>query len=224
MLIVTTHGLPGFEIQEVLGEVLGVAQRKLGRGSGSSTEFEVPGTGPGGGATGGTGLLETRRAAIAELARHARRNGANAVVGLTFDTVDIAGRSIEVCAYGTAVVARRMLDHTGRSVDQSAPAAAPAPPPAMGQPVGPAVGAVTGTIGVPVPPASGGYRPSDPHRDVTMSGAATADELARDTSDHVQQIRRRDRPEAAGDDDTGPRSAGVRDVTLGGDPRGRHHG
>jgi uncharacterized protein YbjQ (UPF0145 family) len=213
MLIVTTHGLPGYEIHEVLGEVLGVAQRRLGRGGGSSTEFEAPGAGPGG-AEGGAGLLETRRSAVAEMAQNAHRRGATAVVGLSFDTVDLAGRSIEVCAYGTAVLARRILDHAGRAAAQPAPAGVPTVPPA--------VGAMTGAVGAATGPAPGGYPRSDPHRDVTMSGVATG-EQGRDTADHVQQIRRMDRQELP-DDDITPRSAGVRDVTISGDQRRRPRG
>jgi uncharacterized protein YbjQ (UPF0145 family) len=106
MLIVTTDGLPGFEIRRVLGEVFGVAvQNDQGGGpSPSSGTFRrTTGEQP------GLGLAHTRREAVQRLAEEAHRMGANAVVGMCFDNAFVssgAGRGgHEVCAYGTAVVA-----------------------------------------------------------------------------------------------------------------------
>jgi uncharacterized protein YbjQ (UPF0145 family) len=235
MLIVTTDGLPGYEIHDVLGEALGVAQRALGRSGGSSTEFQVPGADAGG------GLLETRRAAIAQLSQDAQRRGANAVVGLTFDTVDLGGRAIEVCAYGTAVVARpavRAADPRtggqatagvdgGGHVSGGYPSTARQPAPAV---VGRDV-TISGTRSSGERTRDGGDHPrprdSSEHlrpsgyprprdsgeqarragpvvgRDVTISGTrstgstGSAGERSRETSDHVQQIRR-EPPERSG--------------------------
>lgn len=207
MLIVTTDGLPGYEIHEVLGEALGVAQRAAGRGGGSSTEFHVPEAG----SANGPGLLDTRRAAIAQLTQDAQRRGANAVVGLAFDTVDIAGRSIEVCAYGTAVVARP----AGQASRQAGTRSAPAP--------------ASEGAGVHYAGAYSARQPGPAMvgRDVTISGQRPTAERppdyrdpgrepsGRDTSDHVRQIPRGDRP-----GNTGDRPApGMRDVTLGGADR-----
>jgi uncharacterized protein YbjQ (UPF0145 family) len=108
MLIVTTDGLPGFEIRRVLGEVFGVAVH--------SDQGGAPGPSPSSGTfrrtTGeqpGLGLARTRREAVQRLAEEAHRMGANAVVGMCFDNAFVssgAGRGgHEVCAYGTAVVA-----------------------------------------------------------------------------------------------------------------------
>lgn len=156
MLIVTTDGLPGHEIHEILGEVLGVAQRAHSRSGGSSTEFQVPGTGD----AQRPGLLDTRRAAIQQMTQDARQRGANAVIGLAFETVDIGGKAIEVCAYGTAVVAQRIPERGNR------PPARPVQSPGRTQP------------GAPV------------GRDVTISGPRPTGERRRDTSDNVQQISR----------------------------------
>lgn len=109
MLIVTTDGLPGYEIRRVLGEVFGVAvQTDQGAAapagtSPSSGTFRVTGEQP------ALGLSQARREAVQRLAEEARRMGATAVVGMTFDNAFVssgAGRGgHEVCAYGTAVVA-----------------------------------------------------------------------------------------------------------------------
>ena len=103
MLIVTTDGLPGYEIRSVLGEALGVAVRAdqgvptpAGQ-PGSSGTFRVTGEQP------SPGLAAIRREAVERLAEDARRKGANAVVGMCFDTAALAGGGHEVCAYGTAV-------------------------------------------------------------------------------------------------------------------------
>jgi uncharacterized protein YbjQ (UPF0145 family) len=103
MLIATTDGLAGYEIRSVLGEALGVAvQTDQGRGaspghSGSSATFRMTGETP------SAGLAGARREAIDRLGEEARRKGANAVVGMCFESVALAGGGHEVCAYGTAV-------------------------------------------------------------------------------------------------------------------------
>lgn len=108
MLIVTTDGLPGFEIRTVLGEVFGVAvQTDQGPApSPSSGTFRVTGEQP------GAGLAQARRDAVQRLGEEARRLGANAVVGMSFDNAFIgtsAGQGgHEVCAYGTAVWAEQL--------------------------------------------------------------------------------------------------------------------
>ncbi|MFB4315476.1 YbjQ family protein [Actinomadura sp. 21ATH] len=103
MLIVTTDGLPGYEIRSVLGEALGVAvQTDQARAAapghgGSSATFRVTGETP------AAGLAAARREAVDRLGEEARRKGANAVLGMCFETVALAGGGHEVCAYGTAV-------------------------------------------------------------------------------------------------------------------------
>ncbi|MFC0039137.1 MULTISPECIES: YbjQ family protein [Actinomadura] len=101
MLIVTTDGLAGYVIRNVLGEALGTSVHvdhgpgapTPPPGSPSSATFRVAGEGLGG----------TRRAAVERLAEDAHRKGANAVVGMCFETVPLSGGGHEVCAYGTAV-------------------------------------------------------------------------------------------------------------------------
>jgi hypothetical protein len=54
------------------------------------------------------GLSGARRQAVERLGEEARRKGANAVVGMCFDTAALAGGGHEVCAYGTAVWAEAL--------------------------------------------------------------------------------------------------------------------
>lgn len=106
MLIVTTDGLPGFEIRTVLGEVFGVAvQTDQGHapspGSPSSATFSRTGEQA-------VGLAQARREAVKRLGDEARRLGANAVLGMSFDNAFMVGGAHEVCAYGTAVWAEQI--------------------------------------------------------------------------------------------------------------------
>ncbi|CNF98483.1 Domain of uncharacterised function (DUF74) [Mycobacterium tuberculosis] len=109
MLIVTTDGVPGYDIRSVLGEVLGTALQADQGGSaqpaqsGSSATFRVTGERP-------AGLAAARREAIDRLGEEARRKGANTVVGMRFDTARVGG-GFEVCAYGTAVWAEPAGQH-----------------------------------------------------------------------------------------------------------------
>ncbi|WP_103939148.1 YbjQ family protein [Thermomonospora echinospora] len=132
MLIVTTDGLPGFEIRRVLGPVLGVAVH--------NDQGMVPGPSPSSGtfrrSTGeqpGLGLAPTRREAVQRLAEEAQRMGANAVVGMCFDNALVGGGrgGHEVCAYGTAVVAEPAHGQAQgqHQYAKTGPQGQPAPPP-----------------------------------------------------------------------------------------------
>jgi uncharacterized protein YbjQ (UPF0145 family) len=146
MLIVTTDGLPGYEIRQVLGEALGVAvqsdQGPSAAGGTSSSTFRVTGENP------APGLAAARRQAVERLGEEARRKGANAVVGMCFDTVALAGGGHEVCAYGTAVWA----EAAGQAAQPGHSGAIPQPqgkmPPYAPQPGGPPMAARNLTIGI----------------------------------------------------------------------------
>jgi len=100
VLVVTTDGLAGYEITTVIGEVLGVIAC-------SRNPFEAGLASPDGKAKGDipTILVQTRSKAVAQMIHAAEVRGANAVVGMRFDHRDISNHWIELCAYGTAVVA-----------------------------------------------------------------------------------------------------------------------
>jgi len=98
MLTVTIDNLPGYEIKEVFGQVLGAMAgpqnvysegiRTLPGDDDRSTHHF---------------LTRLREAAIARMAQAAYRQGANAVVGMRFDHRAVGTGWIEICAYGTAV-------------------------------------------------------------------------------------------------------------------------
>lgn len=101
-LVVTTPYVPGYRITRTIGATFGliVRSRGLGRnivaGLRSLAGGEIPEY---------TQLLEqVRHEALARLTAHARSLGANAVVGLGFDTSEMGDIMTEVLAFGTAVV------------------------------------------------------------------------------------------------------------------------
>ena len=106
MIITTMNDLPGYEIEEVLGEVFGltVRSRNVGSQMGASLKSMV-----GGGLKGMTRMLaDGRRHAQERLVEEAESKGANAVIAFRFDTSELGGTWTEICAYGTAVRARKL--------------------------------------------------------------------------------------------------------------------
>lgn len=97
----TTNEIPGYKITVVYGEVFGLIVRSrniFGNiGAGFRTIF-------GGEVRGYTSLLmDSREQAIERLKQAAAEKGANAVIGMSFDSGDIGNVMNEVAAYGTAV-------------------------------------------------------------------------------------------------------------------------
>jgi uncharacterized protein YbjQ (UPF0145 family) len=105
MLISTMNDLPGYEIDEVLGEVFGltVRSRNLGSQIGAGLKSII------GGELGGMTkmLAQGREEAIARLVTEAEAKGANAILAMRFDTSELGSTWTEICAYGTAVRAHR---------------------------------------------------------------------------------------------------------------------
>jgi uncharacterized protein YbjQ (UPF0145 family) len=105
MLISTMNDLPGYEIEEVFGEVFGltVRSRNLGSQIGASLKSLV-----GGELKGMTKMLASgRQDATDRLTEEAEAKGANAIVAFRFDTSELGSVWTEICAYGTAVRARK---------------------------------------------------------------------------------------------------------------------
>lgn len=122
MIIVTTNEVPGYAIDAVLGEVMGMTVRAANFGANFSASFRAIG---GGEVTEYTQLVyESRNEVMNRMWAEAERRGANAIVGMRFDTGDIGQAFTEICAYGTAVVARPLgRDEEGatpQSIQQSA--------------------------------------------------------------------------------------------------------
>jgi uncharacterized protein YbjQ (UPF0145 family) len=101
MLITTTPDLPGYEVQEVFGEVFGltVRSRNIGSqfGAGLKSMF-------GGELKGMTkALVDSREQVIQRMVDEAEAKGGNAILAMRFDTSEMGGNWTEICAYGTAV-------------------------------------------------------------------------------------------------------------------------
>jgi uncharacterized protein YbjQ (UPF0145 family) len=105
MIISTMNDLPGYQIEEVMGEVFGltVRSRNVGSQLGASLKSLV-----GGELKGMTKMLaDGRKDATARLVEEAEGQGANAVIAFRFDTSELGSTWTEICAYGTAVRVRR---------------------------------------------------------------------------------------------------------------------
>ena len=105
MIISTMNDLPGYKIDEVMGEVFGltVRSRNVGSQVGASLKSLV-----GGELRGMTKMLaEGREHATERLIEEAEAKGANAIIAFRFDTSELGTTWTEICAYGTAVRASR---------------------------------------------------------------------------------------------------------------------
>jgi len=106
MIISTMNDLPGYEIEEVFGEVFGltVRSRNIGSQMGASFKSLV-----GGELKGMTKMLaEGREHATDRLIEEAQSKGANAIIAFRFDTSELGTTWTEICAYGTAVRVTKM--------------------------------------------------------------------------------------------------------------------
>ena len=107
MLISTMNDLPGYEIEEVLGEVFGLTVRSRNVGSQIGASFKSL---VGGELKGMTKMLaEGREHATERLVEEAQSKGATAIVAFRFDTSELGSTWTEICAYGTAVRARAVV-------------------------------------------------------------------------------------------------------------------
>jgi uncharacterized protein YbjQ (UPF0145 family) len=106
MLITTANDLPGYEITETLGEVFGLTVRSRNLGSQIGAGFKSLVGGELKGMT--KALADSREQVIGRMVEEAEAKGADAVVAFRFDTSEMGGNWTEICAYGTAVRARRV--------------------------------------------------------------------------------------------------------------------
>lgn len=106
MIISTMNDLPGYDVEEVVGEVFGltVRSRNVGSQIGASLKSLV-----GGELKGMTKMLaEGRDHATERLIENAETRGANAILAFRFDTSELGTTWTEICAYGTAVRVRKL--------------------------------------------------------------------------------------------------------------------
>ena len=101
MIYTTTESIPGKDIEEILGVVVGnvVQSKHIGRDIMASLKLLI-----GGEIRGYTEMLtDARDLAISRLVEQAKQKNADAVVGIRFTTSSIMQGSSEVMAFGTAV-------------------------------------------------------------------------------------------------------------------------
>jgi uncharacterized protein YbjQ (UPF0145 family) len=101
MIVTTMNDIPGYEIDEVFGEVMGLTVRSRNFGSqvGAGLKSLV-----GGELKGMTkALIDSREQVRQRMIDEAEAHGANAIIAMRFDTSEMGGNWTEICAYGTAV-------------------------------------------------------------------------------------------------------------------------
>jgi uncharacterized protein YbjQ (UPF0145 family) len=99
------NDVPGYEVQEVLGEVFGLTVRSRNVGSQIGAGFKSL---VGGELKGMTKMLaEGRDHATERVIEEAEAKGANAIIAFRFDTSELGTNWTEICAYGTAVRVRK---------------------------------------------------------------------------------------------------------------------
>jgi uncharacterized protein YbjQ (UPF0145 family) len=106
VIIATTNDLPGYEVEEVFGEVFGltVRSRNIGSQFGAGLKSIL-----GGELKGMTkALADSREQVTQRMTEEAEARGANAILAMRFDTSEMGGTWTEICAYGTAVRVRKL--------------------------------------------------------------------------------------------------------------------
>jgi uncharacterized protein YbjQ (UPF0145 family) len=101
LIVSTMNDLPGYTIDEVLGEVTGLTVRSRNVGTQLGAGFKALVGGELKGLT--KQLMETRQEARARMCEEAAALGANAVLAMRFDSDEIGQGYQELVAYGTAV-------------------------------------------------------------------------------------------------------------------------
>jgi uncharacterized protein YbjQ (UPF0145 family) len=101
MIVTTMNDIPGYEVDEVFGEVMGltVRSRNVGSQIGAGLKSIL-----GGELKGMTkALIDSRQQVRERMIEEAESLGANAIIAMRFDTSEMGGNWTEICAYGTAV-------------------------------------------------------------------------------------------------------------------------
>src|SRR5689334_18188990 len=105
MIVTTMNDIPGYEVDEVYGEVMGltVRSRNIGSQIGAGLKSIV-----GGELKGMTKVLtDSRHQVMDRMIEEANAKGANAIIAMRFDTSELGTGWTEICAYGTAVKVRK---------------------------------------------------------------------------------------------------------------------
>ena len=105
MIVTTMNDVPGYEVEEVFGEVMGLTVRSRNLGSQIGAGFKSILGGELKGMT--KALVDSRREVMQRMIEEAEAKGANAIIAMRFDTSEMGPNWTEICAYGTAVRARK---------------------------------------------------------------------------------------------------------------------
>jgi uncharacterized protein YbjQ (UPF0145 family) len=101
MIVTTMNDIPGYEVDEVYGEVMGLTVRSRNLGSQIGAGFKSMVGGELKGMT--KALTDSREQVRQRMIDEAEAHGANAIIAMRFDTSEMGGNWTEICAYGTAV-------------------------------------------------------------------------------------------------------------------------
>jgi uncharacterized protein YbjQ (UPF0145 family) len=101
MIVTTMNDIPGYEVDEVFGEVMGLTVRSRNIGSQLGAGFKSILGGELKGMT--KALVASREQVRQRMIEEAEAVGANAIIAMRFDTSEMGGNWTEICAYGTAV-------------------------------------------------------------------------------------------------------------------------
>lgn len=118
MIIVTSNEVPGYRIEAVFGEVMGMTVRSANVVGNLTAGFRALG---GGEIPEYTKIVyESRHEVMRRMTAEAEQRGANAIVAMRFDTGEIGQNFTEICAYGTAVYVNPIAEGSAGSTPQSA--------------------------------------------------------------------------------------------------------
>ena len=106
MIVTTMNDIPGYEVDEVYGEVMGLTVRSRNIGSQIGAGLKSIMGGELKGMT--TALVDSRTQVIERMVAEAEAKGGNAIVAMRFDTSEMGGQWTEICAYGTAVRVKKL--------------------------------------------------------------------------------------------------------------------
>jgi uncharacterized protein YbjQ (UPF0145 family) len=105
VIVTTMNDIPGYAVEEVFGEVMGltVRSRNIGSQFGAGLKSIL-----GGELKGMTkSLIDSRRQVTERMIEEAESKGANAIIAMRFDTSEMGSNWTEICAYGTAARVRK---------------------------------------------------------------------------------------------------------------------
>ena len=106
MIVTTMNDIPGYEVDEVFGEVFGLTVRSRNIGSQIGAQLKSILGGERRGMT--TALVDSRKQVMERMVAEAEAKGGNAIIAMRFDTSEMGPQWTEICAYGTAVRVRKV--------------------------------------------------------------------------------------------------------------------